>query len=177
MPVDTDRMHLHPVLRSALAELDMRLRDLGIPLRLYEGARTPDRQAALYLKGRGVGPAGQTVTKAKPWQSFHQFGLAADYVFFVDGKWTWKEPDEGMWDRYTLLAEAAQLRTLSFERPHAEWPSPLALLQVGHYPEGGDDSWRSWLETQVESWGHDYREVGGITMPGAPPLFIERPTS
>jgi peptidoglycan L-alanyl-D-glutamate endopeptidase CwlK len=162
-------------MRKALAELAGRLFVEGIPLRVYEAGRTPQRQRDLYLQGRNS-PSGRIVTKAKPWESYHQFGMAVDHVFWIDGLgWTWNEPKPGMWARYTQLADKCGLRSLSFEKPHVELPLRLADLQSGVYPPGGDDSWRDWLEAQIESWGPGAREVSGLMMPGAPPQFTDRP--
>ena len=45
---------------------------------IYCGRRTMEEQAALYAKGRTAG--GKIVTKAKPGQSYHNYGLAFDWV-------------------------------------------------------------------------------------------------
>lgn len=175
MPRDNDRSHLHPVLREKLQQLDAALLSKGIPLTLFEGFRAPERQADLYAQGRGTGTPGHFVTKANPWSSFHQYGLAVDYVFQINGQWTWNEPRTGMWAEYTQLADSVGLRSLSFEKPHVEVPLYLTSLQRGIYPPGGDESWRANLETAVERWGPEAKVIGGLTFPGAPPLNQERP--
>lgn len=175
MPRSTDTRNLHPVLRDVLHDLDARLFAANIPLQLYEAGRSPFRQAELYAIGRGTGTPGKHVTRARAWSSFHQWGMAADYVFKINGNWTWDEPTSGMWSEYQGIATGLGLRPLSFEKPHVEWPWPLSSLQAGKYPEGGDADWRDWLETQIESWGQEARVVGGITHPAAPPLLIDRP--
>ena len=45
---------------------------------IYCGHRTMEEQAALYAKGRTAG--GRIVTKAKPGESYHNYGLAFDWV-------------------------------------------------------------------------------------------------
>lgn len=175
MPRDVDVSHLHPAIRNLLSELDARLFNAGIPLQLYEGARSPFRQAELYARGRGTGTPGKHVTKARAWASFHNHGLAVDYVFKVDGNWTWDEPERGQWQKYQAIADALGLRSLSFEKPHVEVATALAPLQAGMYPPGGDGSWRDWLDEAIETWGPTSRDVGGVMHPGAPPLAIERP--
>jgi hypothetical protein len=171
MPHDTDRSHLHPVFRAAAADLDARIAAAGLQMGLFEGGRTPQRQAALYCSGRvsGIGTWGKFVTRAKPWDGFHQYGLAGDWVFNPNGVWTWSEPEKGQWAKYTQLAHAAGLRTLSIEEPHAELPVSLADLQAGRYPAGGDDTWETWIEAQIESWGPVAKSYDGIMMPAAPP--------
>lgn len=175
MPRDNDRTHLHPVLRAQLVELDAALLAKNIPLQVFEGFRVPQRQADLYATGRGTGTPGHYVTKARPWESFHQYGLAVDYVFMVNGQWTWTEPTTGMWAQYTQLADSVGLRSLSFEKPHVEVPLHLSSLQAGVYPPGGDDTWQSWLEAQIEAWGPEAKTISGLTFPGAPPLMQQRP--
>jgi peptidoglycan L-alanyl-D-glutamate endopeptidase CwlK len=174
LPRDTFLPNLHPQMRKAVLELEDALRLEGIPLRLYEGARSPWRQAELYARGRG-GP-GLTVTKARAWESFHQYGMAADFVFWHDGVWDWNEPKEGLWHDYSRIADAVGLRSLSFERPHVELPLRLVDLQRGIYP-AGDPSWLTWLETNVEQWGQRAKDIAGLIHPAAPPLrsLDERP--
>lgn len=181
MPIDRDPSHIHPVMREKSAALDKALAAAGIPLALYEGGRSPQRQAALYSKGRGqdgfgVGAPLRHVTNARAWESKHQYGVAEDRVFFVDGAWSWAEPEKGMWARYQELAHGLGLVTLSFEKPHVELDVSLGSLRAGHYPVPGDDSWSDWLESMIEAWGPGERSVGGLIHPGAPPLMIERPS-
>jgi hypothetical protein len=170
MPRENSKLVLHATFASALWELEKAIAGAGLPLQVFETGRSPQRQSELYAQGRvsGIGTGGKYVTRAKPWQSFHQFGMAADYVFNVDGKWTWDEPYKGAWVKYTQLAAAAGLRTLSFERPHVELPVNLSILSAGQYPPGGGAAWEDWLDAQVEGWGHDARMIDGITCPGAP---------
>ena len=49
--------------------------------------RTMAEQAALYAQGRTA--PGAVVTRAKPGQSAHQYGLALDFVPMVNGKPDW----------------------------------------------------------------------------------------
>lgn len=182
MGCDRDPLHLHPLLRAKLKDLDFELGQANVPLRLYEGARTPWRQAELYSIGRVQGPGfgtyGKHVTRALAWESFHPFGCATDYVFNINGKWTWEEPRPGLWDFYTKMVRSLGLRTLSFEKPHLELPVQLSQLQAGHFPPGGDDTWEAWLEDQILRWGQSARVINGITHPAAPPILnlLERPS-
>jgi len=177
MPRISDTSLLHLAFRHPCTQLARDLERAGIPLAIYETGRAPFRQCELYARGRGVGDVGKTVTRAKAWSSLHQYALAADFVFFVDGRWTWVEPRPGMWAEFTKLASGVGLRSLSFERPHVELPVSLADLQAGRYPGDGGAAWEDWVETQIEAWGHDARMVGNIMHPGAPPLptIEERP--
>lgn len=162
----TDKTLLHPGFRERLKEVEARLAAEKIPLVVFEGARTPFRQAELYALGRTT-PNTKMVTKAPPWRSFHQYGLAADYVVRLYGQWTWDEPKRGMWLRYQQIAHDVGLDVLSFEKPHIQYPWPLNDLTRGIYPPGGDATWASWLGGQIEQWGTQPRH----DIPGAPPPF------
>ena len=163
MARDTDWRHLHPAFRAHFEDLAAKAAVLG--LRPYEGARSPQRQAQLYARGRTSGEPGKTVTHAGPWDSFHNYGMAADFVFMVDGRWTWEEPSKGRWAEFRRLVAGTGLRGLSFEIPHVELPVSLSDLKAGKYPVGGDALWEDWLEAMIESWPMK-----------APPAPYARPT-
>jgi peptidoglycan L-alanyl-D-glutamate endopeptidase CwlK len=136
-------------LLDRLGTLMIGLRTEGIPLEVFETARSPARQADLYQIGRDpdVPGYGRTVTRAMPYQSAHQYGLGVDLVFRVAGRWTWEEPQRGMWDRFHTHARQAGLTPLSFEAPHVQLPGfdPAAL------PKGPGDTagWLRWLRERV----------------------------
>lgn len=182
MPRLTDPNLLHPILREKALKMAGQLAIEGIPLQLYEGARSPFRQAELYARGRvlGIGEMGKTSTRAHAWDSFHQYGMGVDFVFFINGQPRWDEPKPGMWARYQEIAKGMGLRPLSFEIPHVELPLSLNDLHAGRFPPGGDTSWRHWLEEQAELWGSAARTVSGIVHPGAPRALLtvdERPAA
>lgn len=139
---------LHPEFLVPLLALLDDLRGSGIPLRLYETARTPFRQRELYQQGRSR--PGQVVTRADAWQSFHQFGMAADLVFSIDGRWTWEEPEAGMWRRFGEMAGERGLTQLSFERPHVQ-PLGLTIRDLR------DKEMCPWAAAQMRLW-HEGRE-------------------
>lgn len=56
---------------------------LGHPVRITEGFRSMERQAQLYAQGRTA--PGNIVTNAKPGESFHNYGVAVDFVFRKEG--------------------------------------------------------------------------------------------
>lgn len=56
---------------------------LGHPVRIVEGYRSMERQAELYAQGRTK--PGNIVTNAKPGESFHNYGVAVDFVFRKEG--------------------------------------------------------------------------------------------
>lgn len=81
---DTDL--LHPLMYPGVTRMQAILADLyskkltPTNFQLFETWRHPLRQRAL----------GQKTIAAKAWTSAHQYGLAADFVPFVEGKsWDW----------------------------------------------------------------------------------------
>jgi peptidoglycan LD-endopeptidase CwlK len=171
-----DSLHLETRIR--VEALVAALRAEQIPLAVYESVRTPTRQANLYARGRvpGQGELGKTVTRAKAWQSLHQFGLAVDMVFRSGAAWSWVAPRPGQWERYHELARAQGLEPLSFEKPHVQLAGlDLEELRRGVYPTGGGDAWEQWLNRQIGDWGEAPRLVFGLHHPGAPPAVVDRP--
>jgi hypothetical protein len=158
-----DPRQLHPRFREALARLLARAAEENRPFRLFEAFRTPERQQWLYAQGR-TRPGG-IVTKAQPWQSFHQFGLGADLVLFVNGQWTWSSDGAlgAHWKRLPELAREAGLRSLSWEAPHVEWPIPLGEAVGADLLAAADESWMDALTSAASRW----RASGGS---GAPDL-------
>lgn len=158
---------LHPVMRDAAIELQQLFEAEGLPFRIFESFRSPQRQAWLYAQGRTR--SGQIVTRAEPWESYHQYGLAADFVLWLDGRWSWNTlgVNTRRWQRLHSLGRELGLEPLSFEMPHLQVAGlRLADLRAGHFPEGGDDLWHSNLEAAIISWGGN---------PAAPPLNSLRP--
>lgn len=80
---------LYPPFRAQLLRALDEAKCAGIPFQVFETFRSRARQKHLYDKGRTT--AGPRVTNAKPGQSFHQYGIAADLVLWIDGRWSWSE--------------------------------------------------------------------------------------
>ncbi len=91
-----DFRYVHPELaRLAQGAISALQRDVpGIAA--FETWRSPERQTFLFAKGRTT--AGPRVTRAKAWDSWHQFGLALDLACFFPGDvtahvkphWSWE---------------------------------------------------------------------------------------
>lgn len=73
----------------------------GYDMAILEGYRSPERQNALAA-------AGPNVTNARAFQSYHQFGLAADCAFLRDGKLLISEKDPWAMRGYQLYGAAAE---------------------------------------------------------------------
>lgn len=78
---------LHPKLRPIASKFINQVeKRLGHRIKITDGLRTFAEQDALYAQGRTK--SGKIVTKAKGGQSYHNYGLAFDCYFTVDGKVT-----------------------------------------------------------------------------------------
>lgn len=85
--VNRDMRLLSPFFADRVAKAVAQCHQLGYPIEVFEGYRSPDRQDWLYAQGRTR--EGKIVTKAKAWESTHQLGLAIDIALFINGKWSW----------------------------------------------------------------------------------------
>ena len=90
----------------------------GYEMVLIEGYRSPDRQAQLAKMGSHV-------TNAGAYQSYHQFGLAADSAFLRDGKVVVSEKDPWAMRGYELFGETA-------ERVGLTWGGRWKMMDFGH---------------------------------------------
>jgi peptidoglycan L-alanyl-D-glutamate endopeptidase CwlK len=90
----------------------------GYDMAMLEGYRSPERQNALAL-------AGSSVTNAKAFQSYHQFGLAADCAFLRDGKLVISERDPWAMRGYRLYGEAVEAAGMT-------WGGRWAMMDFGH---------------------------------------------
>ncbi len=165
---DTDMALLHPAFRDALGKTLAKLAAEKIPLLVFEAYRTPARQAHLF--GQGRTRPGNIVTYAEPWSSYHQYGLASDLVFKVNGNWTWEEPKKGMWTRFHEIAASFGLARLQFETPHVQIAgTSTSALREGRFPEGGDASWAENMAASIALW------TGPQHAPAPPPIQDKPP--
>lgn len=110
---------IHPKARPAFEGLAAVLKDqfetgqiktLFLP---FEGYRAPERQNYLFHVKK--------TTKARAFQSAHNYGLAVDYVPFVKGDWSWDESHD--WDALDFCArQRGLMRPIKWDRPHIEHP-------------------------------------------------------
>ena len=90
----------------------------GYEMVLIEGYRSPERQEKLALVGKHV-------TNAKAYQSYHQYGLAADSAFFREGKIIISEKDPWAMKGYQLYGETAEKLGLT-------WGGRWKMMDFGH---------------------------------------------
>ena len=91
----------------------------GYEMVLIEGYRSPQRQATL----AALGPS---VTRAGPFESYHQFGLAADCAFLRDGHIVISEKDPWAMAGYEHYGEVAKTLGLMWG---GDWSG---LRDLGH---------------------------------------------
>lgn len=109
---------LHPKVRVQFADLknrlyeDYRRKITPTYFSPFEGYRLPSEQVRLLARG---------TTKAGPFQSAHNYGLAVDFVPQVRGGWHWGEAHD--WDHLEQVAILCGLkRPIPWDRPHIQHP-------------------------------------------------------
>lgn len=90
---------------------------------VFETYRSPARQLRLRAMG---------ATKAGPWQSGHQFGLAADIVpVDEEGRWYWPPATSEVWNELRSNALRVGLDApISWDRAHVEHSGMLADIRT-----------------------------------------------
>lgn len=132
-----DIKDLHPSVAAKVVAFVASCKSVGIDILITSTLRDMESQAALYAQGRTA--PGKIVTNAKAGQSFHNYGLAFDFVPIVNGKAAWN--DTKLFTRCGEIAESVGLewagRWKSFkELAHCQAPGlKLADLQAGKMPK------------------------------------------
>lgn len=102
---------LHPKVREevrALVEQANKVIASNITVRVVQGLRTIEEQNALYAQGRTA--PGKIVTKAKGGSSYHNYGLAIDFAFLVNGnEISWDERKDWDGDKVADWLEVVQI--------------------------------------------------------------------
>lgn len=102
----------------------------GIRPLVYCGLRTMEEQAALYAIGRSK--PGKIVTKARPGESYHNYGLAFDWVCMKQTAGT--DLFEADWDDETAFKLGERVG-VTFGLKAISW-------ETGHLQDVRYDSWR-----------------------------------
>lgn len=117
----------------------------GLRMKVTEGVRSFEKQAALYAQGRSI--PGKIVTNAQPGYSFHHYGLAFDSCF--QGPDPFLEKNQKgyfYWREYGRLAEAHGLVwggsfRLIKDRPHCQYTFGLSINEcLELHRTGGEDA-------------------------------------
>ncbi len=151
--LNRDPKMLHPAFRNKALRTVARLNAEGFPFGIYEGMRSPWRQTHLYASGRSR--TGRILTPVPAWSSLHQYGLAADFVLVLQGRWSWDDDEAHghMWDRLEAVGADEGLVSKPGERPHLQLADvELADLQAGRLPPNTDPAWTTTFRWLAESW-------------------------
>ena len=121
LKIDRDFENLAPFfaqkLRSAIGECQAD----GYPVALFEGMRSETRQNQLWAQGRAAD--GKIITYARGGQSWHNYGLAADLVGFINGRWDWQLN----YDKIEQIMVSHGFSSLKFERAHFQITGGMAI--------------------------------------------------
>lgn len=120
--MSANRNGLRPEFVAKLNLFEKKLSDAGIKVVMTCGYRSSKEQDLLYAKGRSA--PGSVVTNAKGGYSWHNFGLAADYAFVINGKVTWSGP----WSKFGVIVRSCGLEwggdfKSICDRPHVQLTS------------------------------------------------------
>lgn len=167
MARDTAMEHLHPTFRSKAQALMQMFSDERIPFRLFEGFRTPQRQWDLYAQGRTR--PGSIVTKAQPWSSYHQYGIAGDFVLFINDAWAGTTPasDGNGGPSCMNLPGALTWNPWGGKNLISNYKMSISLISAQATTPRGDETWADNLEDAIHAW---------YGTPAAPPVPTFIPT-
>jgi len=123
------KYQLYPLVERTRIAFIEACRLQGEEIRVTEGYRSIERQNELYAQGRTV--KGKIVTKAKGGQSFHNYGVAFDVVFIVNGKTTYNVP-ASKWTKIGKIGQALGLESGHFwkgfkDSPHMQFRQGYTL--------------------------------------------------
>jgi len=127
--MSASREGLNAEFAAKLTLFEKKLAANGIKVMLTCGYRSIEEQNRLYAVGRTK--PGKKVTNARGGYSWHNWGLAADYVFIINGKVTW----DGPWATFGKIARECGLEwggdfKSIVDRPHVQWTHGKTLAQM-----------------------------------------------
>jgi hypothetical protein len=131
------------------------LQDRGLVSWIVSGLRTPEEQARIYAVGRGEPgkpfsisgltvtaplksehPEWSIITKAPPFMSAHQWGLAVDFGWIINGKKVFDTPDQNVWKTLYAIAQTQNsediAKSVPFDKAHIQskaWHSIQANIE------------------------------------------------
>lgn len=128
---NTDLSGLFPPFRERLVRGLALATDEGLPVHLFEGGRSGERQDFLYSHGRGL--PGKIVTNVRAGASWHQYWTAADLAFdsnpsTLKVEWTW----DGNWKRLGEIMMGQGLEW--YGAPGAPFPEAPHFQLTGGLP-------------------------------------------
>lgn len=125
---------LHPYIRNRAMDFERALMDyyarmqMKMELNIFETWRHPARQDYLFRQG---------YTKARAWQSAHQYGLAIDLAGKTKaGAWTWALNEADIRTAQSIAKRFDLVAPIAWDPTHFEWKlwKNYASLLTGGYP-------------------------------------------
>lgn len=118
----TNLFLLAPKVRERANEAVLECQENGLQIAIFEAWRSFERQAELYAQGRTK--PGKIVTRAQPGMSAHNYGLAIDIAYYINGRWDWS----GDFDKPTAIFLSHGFEPPpSFERVHFQMTNGLPV--------------------------------------------------
>ena len=131
---------VHPLLAQRIRSMADLLAGENINIRVVQGLRTWQEQAALYDEGRdedgNVVDKSKVVTNAKAGTSWHNYGLAVDVAPFDGGIPDWNASHPA-WKRIVAVGESVGLILGSTWRTFPDWPH---FQMTGRFPDSPDEA-------------------------------------
>lgn len=148
-PLSESRLsEVHPKLAERVRQMAEILAGENIQIRVTQGFRTWDEQAALWAKGRDTNGKiinlSEVVTHAPPGHSWHEYALACDVAPFDSGIPDWNVTHPA-WKRIVQVGKSVGL----FSGTHfVHCPADTPHFQMtGQLPVSPDDAVRAAYET------------------------------
>lgn len=148
-----------PLQKKVWAFLD-ECKKAGLPAKVFETYRTPSRQEELLQK---------RTTRQGAWDSWHQYGLCFDVVFYDDKakNWYWESSD---WDKVGQIGKSLGLRwggdwTTFTDKPHFEYDTKGLTVEEAKRIALQDGVLAVWAE--IERREYDGKPIYRSTVDGA----------
>lgn len=170
-----DLSELHPAMRRKALAIIGDLHGHGLQACVVSALRGPAEQARIYAVGRGTPgkpytvsgititaptrsqyPRWAIVTRAKPFASPHQWGVAVDFAWLVNGRIQYEAP-AGWWRLLDSAAEAHDceriVKAVPWDKGHVQWMSwHIIKKHMKHcqqlWSRGGLRQVWAWLDEQ-----------------------------
>lgn len=120
---------LYPPFAKKLKTAVLNAKAAGIPVEVFETFRSLQRQDTLYAKGRTT--AGPIRTYKEAGFSWHHYGIAADIVMRLEGRYNWNETH--LYHDAALYFEEQGLYWLGrtgFELVHYQLPVDFSISEA-----------------------------------------------
>jgi|SRR6267378_272089 len=114
-------VHVNPKLSALVRQMadELAAADPPVTIRVVQGLRTWEEQAALYDQGRSK--PGKIVTDAPAGHSYHNFGLAVDCVPMMPLGPDWNR-GHPVWQRMIAVGQKVGLTEGALWRSFPDWP-------------------------------------------------------